>query len=51
MSIKQIGLRTGCDRRTVRKYVAADEPPRYEREDRGSVLDPYNLTLTVDRMI
>ena len=41
MSIKQISRITGCDRKTVRKYVGADAPPRYERGERGSVLDPY----------
>lgn len=41
ISIKQISLITGCDRKTVRKYIAADAPPRYKRAGRGSVLDPY----------
>jgi len=41
MSITQIARVSGCDRKTVRKYVGADAPPRYVREARDGILDPY----------
>jgi transposase len=40
VSQRQIAARLGINRRTVRRLVAADEPPRYERAPAGSMLDP-----------
>jgi len=41
MSISEIAKRTGYDRKTIRKYVNAEEPPRYRTVNRSSKLDPY----------
>ncbi len=41
MSIKAIVRKTGLARNTVRAALAADAPPRYEREPVGSVVDVY----------
>ena len=40
MSQTQIAARLGINRRTVKRLVEADEPPRYERAPAGSMLDP-----------
>jgi transposase len=40
VSQREIAARLGINRRTVRRLVEADEPPRYERPPTGSVLDP-----------
>src|SRR4051794_41957597 len=37
---REIARRLGINRRTVRRLVEASEPPRYEREAAGSMLDP-----------
>jgi transposase len=39
MPIKAIVRKTGIARNTVRNALAADEPPKYERAARGSVVD------------
>ena len=42
LSITDIAQRVGCDRKTVRKYLAAPEPLRYTaRPPRVSKLDPF----------
>lgn len=42
LSITDIAQRVGCDRKTVRKYLADPEPPRYTaRPPRVSKLDPF----------
>ena len=41
LSIREIARRTGRHRDTVRRAVAAEEPPRYERPPRVSKLDPF----------
>jgi transposase len=40
VSQREIAARLGINRRTVRRLVEADEPPRYERAPMGSMLDP-----------
>ena len=37
---REIARRLGINRRTVKRLVEADEPPRYERAPAGSMLDP-----------
>jgi transposase len=39
MPIKAIARRLGVGRNTVRRALAADEPPKYQRPARGSVVD------------
>jgi transposase len=39
-SQREIARRPGINRRTVRRLVEAEEPPRYRREAGGSMLDP-----------
>ena len=41
MSIIEIARRTGASRKTVRKYIAMDNPERYSREGRRSVIAIY----------
>jgi transposase len=41
MGIKAIARRTGIARNTVRNALRSDEPPRYEREGRGSLVDGF----------
>jgi transposase len=41
LSKRAIARRLGVHRDTVTNALATDEPPQYEREPRGSVLDPY----------
>jgi len=41
MGIKAIARRLGLARNTVREALRSDEPPQYERERRGSALDPF----------
>ena len=41
MGIKAIARRLGVARNTVRTALRAEEPPRYEREGRGSVVDAF----------
>jgi transposase len=40
VSQRGIAQRLGINRRTVRRLVEADEPPRYRRAGSGSMLDP-----------
>jgi transposase len=41
LSIREISRRTGLHRRTVRRALASDEPPRYVRGSAGSKLDSF----------
>ena len=41
LSKRAIAERLGIHRNTVSHALASDEPPRYQREQRASVLDPY----------
>src|SRR5215210_6638198 len=40
MPIKIIARVVGCSKNTVKKAIAAQEPPAYRRQARGSVVDP-----------
>src|SRR4051794_7779212 len=40
VSQTQIAARLGINRRTVKRLLEADEPPRYVRAPAGSILDP-----------
>ena len=40
-AIKEIARRTGRDRKTIRRAIRSDEPPRYRRPPTGSKLDPH----------
>ena len=47
LAIKEIVRRTGRDRKTVRKAIRSNEPPRYERAVRAcSKLDPHREQIT-----
>jgi transposase len=39
MPIKQVARVMGCSKNTVKRALAADAPPRYQRAPRGSVVD------------
>ena len=39
MPIKQVARVMGCSKTTVKRALAADGPPRYERTPRGSIVD------------
>jgi transposase len=39
MPIKQVARAMGCSKNTVKRALAADGPPRYQRAARGSVVD------------
>ncbi len=41
LSKRAIARRLGVHRDTVTSALESDEPPKYERESRGSILDPY----------
>jgi transposase len=41
VSIREISRRTGLHRKTIRRALAASEPPRYSRPASGSKLDPF----------
>jgi transposase len=41
LSKRAIARRLDLHRNTVTRALASDEPPTYEREPRGSILDPY----------
>jgi transposase len=41
VAIKEIVRRLGISRNTVRKALASDEPPKYQRKSRGSIVDPF----------
>jgi transposase len=49
ISQREIARRLGINRRTVKRLVAADQPPRYERAAAGSMLDP--LEPVIGRLI
>lgn len=55
LSIREISRRTGLHRKTVRRALAAPEPPRYSRPAGRSKLDPFKdwvcEQLTVDPRI
>jgi transposase len=44
-SQREIARRLGINRRTVRRLIESDRPPRYERAPRGSMLDPLEPVL------
>src|SRR5437660_840538 len=41
LSIREISRRTGLHRRTIRRALVSDEPPRYRRLPSRSKLDPF----------
>ncbi len=41
LSIREISRRTGLHRKTVRRALAAAQPPQYARSQTGSKLDPF----------
>jgi transposase len=41
LSIREIGRRTGLHRKTVRRALSSDSPPRYSRAPAVSKLDPF----------
>ena len=41
LSIREVSRRTGLHRKTVRRALAAVEPPRYSRSVAGSKVDPF----------
>jgi hypothetical protein len=43
LSIREISRRTGLHRRTIRRALASDEPPRYQRPSASSKLDPFKV--------
>ncbi len=45
VSQREIAARLGINRRTVKRLIEADEPPRYERAPAGSMLDPLEAVL------
>lgn len=45
ISEREIAARLAINRRTVRRLARADEPPRYERAGKGSMLDPLEAVI------
>jgi transposase len=41
LSIREIGRRTGLHRKTIRRALAAETPPKYSRAPAASKLDPF----------
>ena len=41
LSIREISRRTGLHRKTIRRAVSAETPPRYSRPPTASKLDPF----------
>ena len=41
LSIREIGKRTGLHRKTIRRALSSDSPPRYSRAPAPSKLDPF----------
>ena len=41
LSIREISKRTGLHRKTIRRALAAETPPRYARPSAVSKLDPF----------
>ena len=39
MPIKAVARVMGCSKNTVKRALAADGPPRYQRTPRGSIVD------------
>ena len=50
LPIKLIARTLGVSRNTVRAALASDEPPRYERPPRPSVVDGVELDRGTDRL-
>lgn len=49
LGIKEIARRTGRDRKTIRRALRSDQPPRYRRPPRQSKLDPFRGE--IDRLL
>jgi transposase len=47
MPVKAIVRRLGVSRNTVRKALASDEPPRYQRASKGSIVDAVESQIRV----
>ncbi len=45
VSQREIARRLGINRRTVRRMLASEDPPRYRRRPQGSKLDPLEPVL------
>jgi transposase len=45
MPIKVIARVVGCSKNTVKSALAADQPPTYRRQPRGSVVDAVELRI------
>ena len=45
VSQREIAVRLGMNRRTVKRLIEAAEPPCYRRERAGSMLDPFDPVL------
>ncbi|WP_280480071.1 helix-turn-helix domain-containing protein, partial [Nocardia cyriacigeorgica] len=41
MAIRAIARRMGISKNTVKKALASHEPPRYQRQPRGSAVDEF----------
>lgn len=41
IAIKEIVRRLGISRNTVRRALASDAPPKYQRKPQGSIVDPF----------
>ena len=41
LSISEIAKQTGHDRKTIRKYLSAEQKPRYREAGKCSKLEPY----------
>ena len=41
MSIRELHRRTGLDRKTIRRALRSETPPRYRRKRMPSKLDPF----------
>lgn len=41
VAIKEIVRRLGISRNTVRRALASDAPPKYQRKPQGSIVDPF----------
>jgi hypothetical protein len=46
VSQREIAARLGINRRTVRRLAGADQPPRYVRAPKGSMLDPLEPVIS-----
>jgi transposase len=49
LAIKEIGRRTGRDRKTIRRALRSDQPPSYRRSPRPSKVDPFREE--IDRLL